>query len=153
MASGTMSCIALYTSLPVHISFTATGSRQGRKCCGNAEQSVFLAGSIKGTSIDELEAWLRKLTPLHFVHITKSEDLGWGHVHFASHGDASVFYYEMKGKFFAGPSNGDVRFSSARQFGSMNPVKYMTVCFLFDTLDALFILVPFLYQMSRTQRS
>ena len=71
-------------------------SYKKRTCCGKSELTVFVSGSIKGIKHDELESWLRKITPLHFEHILKREASEWGHVHFGTHYDASKFFNKMK---------------------------------------------------------
>ena len=104
-------------------------SYKKRTCCGKPELTVFVSGSIKGIKHDELESWLRKITPLHFEHILKREASEWGHVHFGTHYDASKFFNEMKNIPFTGPHECEIRFSNATYFKSKRIVEYINVSF------------------------
>ncbi|CAB4409924.1 unnamed protein product [Rhizophagus irregularis] len=74
-----------------------------RLCCTKPELTVYMSGTIKNASNENLKDWLRKIVspPICFEYIAKRDPNIWGHVHFRTHDFASKFYYAMEGKTFS----------------------------------------------------
>ncbi len=102
-------------------------------------------GPIKQVKPKELEEWLRKISPVAFVHIIKKSlkrvstyltnvplkkiltnvFFRYGHLHFNSYQESSAFYNLMKNVIKEGPY-GKIRFT-ASFFSTKKQVAYMKV--------------------------
>ncbi|CAG8697239.1 7085_t:CDS:2 [Acaulospora morrowiae] len=94
-------------------------------CCGNETKSVMFMGPIKQVNQDDFEKWLREITPVPFVHIIKKPFNGYGHIHFDSYMESSMFYNSMKNINKESPY-GAIRFVAAQFFSSKNKVTYIS---------------------------
>ena len=50
---------------------TANAPVYKNACCGRAEKSVMFAGRLEGIDAASLDAWMRKRTPVPYVHMIK----------------------------------------------------------------------------------
>ncbi|CAG8551492.1 3819_t:CDS:2, partial [Paraglomus occultum] len=71
-------------------------------CCGRAEQSVLVTGTLDGVRYEKLEQWLRSMTALLFEHIIKKQV----NSSFLSRVAAGNFFFAHKGHAYNGPAGG-----------------------------------------------
>ncbi|RUP48147.1 hypothetical protein BC936DRAFT_144907 [Jimgerdemannia flammicorona] len=95
-------------------------------CCGKSDHSVFFGGDVKGYRYTVFDDWLRTVSPVDFVHIVKKPQNGYGHVHFATHDEASRFYCFTLENKIVGPDGSYVKFK-ASHFISGEKVEYERV--------------------------
>ncbi|CAG8644367.1 2573_t:CDS:2 [Paraglomus brasilianum] len=100
---------------------------KGRSCCGKPELSVMLYGNINVLNEEDLETWLRETVKIPFVHVKKNMHVGYAHIHFLSHEDASDFFYTYKNATLDGPrGDEDIRIKESYYFGkSKRKVVYV----------------------------
>ncbi|CAG8656801.1 3914_t:CDS:2, partial [Acaulospora morrowiae] len=86
-------------------------------CYGKPKFSVMLYGNIKAIIGEELEKWLREVVKLPFKHVIKKPHVGYAHIHFSSHENASNFFYTYKDIIFDGPKGNNVKIKESYCFG------------------------------------
>ncbi|CAG8636748.1 11226_t:CDS:2, partial [Ambispora leptoticha] len=84
------------------------------------ELSVMLYGNINILNKEDLEIWLRKIVKIPFVHVKKNLHVGYAHIHFPSHENASNFFYTYQNATLDGPKGDeDIKIRESYYFGKL----------------------------------
>jgi len=81
------------------------------------------SGCLEGIDAASLDAWMRKRTPVPYVHMIKKAAKRFGHIHFETYESACDFFFQFRDTTLEGPY-GDIKFMAAKHFSSQTYVTY-----------------------------